>query len=134
MGTYDGLVAVVGGLPPEVLPVVRVDAQRLVVLGEVEGAEHRLVREDVEVVVEHQVVDELDQDLVLGVREGAVLLVVAGLDVVRVVRAELCLVCVGPVELLRVEKFTSTLECASMQSSPEGHFLPSSTNLQSCWL
>ena len=58
-------------LPAVVLPVVRVDARRLVVLGEVEGASLRLEVEDVEVVVAGEVVDQLDRDVLLRVREGA---------------------------------------------------------------
>ena len=88
------------GASTEVLPIVGIDTERLVVLREVERTPDCLVVEHVEVVVEVIVMDQIDYDLMLAMREGTVVKVFAVVGVVREKGTELALVFVGVVEHL----------------------------------
>lgn len=63
----DGLVAILVGPPPVVLPVVRVDALGRVVFGQVVRAEPCLVEEHVKIFIFRVVVDEGGEDFFLVV-------------------------------------------------------------------
>ena len=62
---------------PEVLPVVRVDAQSFIVRSEVEGTPHGLVMEHVEVGIKDEIVDEFSFYFILGMSKTAELAVFA---------------------------------------------------------
>lgn len=105
-------------LSPVVLPVMRVDAEGLIVLRQIEGAPNGFEVEHVEVIVVLEVVDQLDDDIVFAVREAAVSAIVAVLDVVRVVGAELSLVLIRLVELLH-----SVMRFLALIAVRAGHLL-----------
>jgi hypothetical protein len=79
-------------LSPEVLPVVRVNAQGFIVLGQVERAKHGFVVKNEEIIIELVIVDQLNFDVAFRVGERTINPVVALLNFVWVIRAELCLV------------------------------------------
>lgn len=88
VGAGDRVVKKNVRLSPEVLPVVRVDAQGLVVLGQVERTKDRFVMEDEEIIIEFVVVDQLDFDVALGMGKRTKYPIVAFVYFVWVVRAE----------------------------------------------
>ena len=100
VGTCYWVIAVLVRLSPVVLPVVGVNAEGLIVLRDVEWASFGLEEEHIEVLIVVVVMKQFDINLLLGVREGAVLPILTLIDVVGVVRAELFLVSIGPVKLL----------------------------------
>ena len=103
--TQDGLVAVVEGLAPQVLPIVRVHALLFVVLVW-ERAPRCLEVEHVEVRVLVHAVQQIDGQLILAVREGAEhAAVLASVEVIWIALTELGLV------LLRVIEFFHPVVC-----------------------
>jgi len=84
-------------LPSVILPVVGVDAEGLVVLGEVERTPDCFEVEHVEILVVLVVMDQLDDDVVLAVGEGAERSVLALFEVVGIEGAELGFVLFGAI-------------------------------------
>lgn len=100
VGTGNGVEMVHIGLSAIVLPIMRVDAECLVVLGQVEGTPNSFEVEHVEIIIVEQVVDQFYDDIIFAVREAAVRTVVTILDVVRVIGTKLRLVLLWLVKLL----------------------------------
>lgn len=98
--TWGVIIHVFVGASAEVLPIVCIDTERFVVLREVERTPDCLIVEHVEVVVEVIVMDQVDHDLMLAMREGTVVKVFAVVGVVREKGTELGLVFVWVVEHL----------------------------------
>ena len=110
----EGIVLEEVGLAAEVLPVVRVDALRLVVLGVV-GAPLRLEVEHVELLVARHLVDQRRLDVLVAVREGAELLVLA---LLQRLRAELGLVLLDVVQAFHlVVRVGAVLVAAALQGA-----------------
>ena len=81
-----GVIVVDVGLPPEVLPIMRIHALSLIVLL-VEGAPLSLEVEHVEVCVLDHLVDEARLQLLGAVGEGAVVSIITFVQVLRVLGA-----------------------------------------------
>ena len=110
----EGIVLEEVGLAAEALPVVRVDALRLVVLGVV-GAPLRLEVEHVELLVARHLVDQRRLDVLVAVREGAELLVLA---LLQRLRAELGLVLLDVVQAFHlVVRVGAVLVAAALQGA-----------------
>jgi len=131
------LIRKVLGCSSVVLPVVGIYTQGFVMFSEVQRAENGFVvksaylqRLHVKVIIVLVIVDKLSVDLSLTVRKRAEVAILAQLNIVGIVSAELDLILVGAVELLCVSTSTSTREWAFWHSSPCGHFFPSSMKRQ----
>ena len=92
IGATDWSVVEKVGFSSEILPIMRVDALRLVVRQRAKRTHHGLELEHEEIVVLLQTMQQLYQDLLLMMREGAELTVLAVIGIVRVLRAKLRLI------------------------------------------
>lgn len=86
----------------KVLPVVSIDAESLVVRGQIKRAPHGFVMEHVEIGIEHIVVDQFGLDLIFIVSKRAILCVLALRNLLRIFGAEFLLVLILPVELFDI--------------------------------
>ena len=84
----------------EVLPVMCINAERLVVLGQIERAPHGLVVKDEKVDIENIVVDKFCFYLILCVSKRAEFTVLAFIKLIRVLRTEFLFVLIFPIKLL----------------------------------
>jgi len=87
------------GFSPVVLPIVCIDTEGFVMLGQVKRAPNCLEVEHVEVLVVLVVVNQVNHDVVLTVSEGTEVTVLAFLQVVRIEGTELGFVLFRPIEL-----------------------------------
>lgn len=86
--------------PSVILPVMRVNAERLIVLGEIEWTPDSLEVEHVEVIIVFEVMDEIYRDIVLVMSKRAERPVLTKLETVRIMTTEFRFVFLRLVQLL----------------------------------
>ena len=101
MRTHFALIRESRGPAPEVLPVMSIHADLAVMVILAVGAPHSLEEEHVEIHIDRVLLDQLDRQLALAVRERAEFLVITGgATWLEVGRAEFGFVLIGVVKLL----------------------------------